>query len=68
MHPFKVLSQGQRLPAFLPACNYYAGSKRLTRKSVAMQQEQGSVSDITFGCEEGVAAGNEEGHAREAAT
>ena len=64
MHPSEVLFQGQRPPASLPACDHYAGSEKLMRKSLAMQQEQGPVFDITFDCEDGAAAGNEEEHAR----
>ena len=64
MHPSEVLFQGQRPPISLPACDHYAGSEELMRKSAAMYQEQGPVFDITFDREDGVAAGNEEAHAR----
>jgi citrate lyase subunit beta/citryl-CoA lyase len=64
MHPSEVLFQGERQPLLLPACDHYAGSEKLMRKSMALQQELGPVFDITFDCEDGAAAGNEAAHAR----
>ena len=64
MHPSEVLFQGERQPLLLPACDHYAGSEKLMRKSMALQQELGPVFDITFDCEDGAAAGSEEAHAR----
>jgi citrate lyase subunit beta/citryl-CoA lyase len=63
MHPSKVLFQGQRQPLLLPACDHYAGSEKLMRKSMTLQQELGPVFDITFDCEDGAAAGSEREHA-----
>ncbi len=48
----------------LPACDHYAGSEKLMRKSMALQQELGPVFDITFDCEDGAAAGAELEHAQ----
>jgi citrate lyase subunit beta/citryl-CoA lyase len=64
MHPSEVLFQGTRQPLLLPACDHYAGSEKLMRKSMALQQELGPLFDITFDCEDGASAGNEEAHAR----
>jgi citrate lyase subunit beta/citryl-CoA lyase len=64
MHPSEVLFQGQRQPLLLPACDHYAGSEKLMRKSMALQQELGPVFDITFDCEDGAAAGKEREHAQ----
>jgi citrate lyase subunit beta/citryl-CoA lyase len=64
MHPSEVLFQGQRQPLLLPACDHYAGSEKLMRKSMSLQQELGPVFDITFDCEDGAAAGSEADHAR----
>jgi citrate lyase subunit beta/citryl-CoA lyase len=64
MHPSEVLFQGQRQPLLLPACDHYAGSEKLMRKSMALQQELGPVFDITFDCEDGAAAGQEVEHAQ----
>ena len=64
MHPSEVLFQNQRQPLLLPACDHYAGSEKLMRKSMVLQQELGPVFDITFDCEDGAATGNEEAHAQ----
>jgi citrate lyase subunit beta/citryl-CoA lyase len=64
MHPSEVLFQGKRHPVLLPACDHYAGSEKLMRKSIALQQELGPLFDITFDCEDGASAGDEEAHAR----
>ncbi|UVW27686.1 CoA ester lyase [Massilia sp. H6] len=63
MHPSEVLFQGKRQPLLLPACDHYAGSEKLMRKSMALQQELGPLFDITFDCEDGAAAGSEGEHA-----
>jgi citrate lyase subunit beta/citryl-CoA lyase len=64
MHPSEVLFQGNRQPLLLPACDHYAGSEKLMRKSIALQQELGPLFDITLDCEDGASAGNEQTHAR----
>jgi citrate lyase subunit beta/citryl-CoA lyase len=64
MHPSEVLFQGKRQPLLLPACDHYAGSEKLMRKSMALQQELGPLFDITFDCEDGAAAGQEAEHAQ----
>ena len=64
MHPSEVLFQGKRQPLLLAACDHYAGSEELMRKSIALQQELGPLFDITFDCEDGASAGNEEAHAQ----
>jgi citrate lyase subunit beta/citryl-CoA lyase len=64
MHPSEVLFQGKRQPVSIPVCDHYAGSEKLMRKSIALQQELGPVFDITLDCEDGASAGNEEAHAR----
>ena len=63
MHPSEVLFQGKRQPMLLPACDHYAGSEKLMRKSSALQQELGPLFDITFDCEDGAATGAEQEHA-----
>ncbi len=63
MHPSDVLFQGMHQPVSLPACDHYAGSEKLMRKSMLLQQQLGPVFDITFDCEDGAAAGNERAHA-----
>lgn len=63
MHPSEVLFQGTRKPVSIPVCDHYAGSEKLMRKSIALQQELGPVFDITLDCEDGASAGNEKAHA-----
>ncbi len=63
MHASDVLFQGVHRPVTLPACDHYAGSEKLMRKSMDLQQQLGPVFDITFDCEDGAAAGNERAHA-----
>jgi len=63
MHPSEVLFQGKRQPLLLPACDHYAGSEKLMRKSMTLQQELGPLFDITFDCEDGATAGSELEHA-----
>lgn len=63
MHPIDVLFQGKHLPVSLPVCDHYAGSEKLMRKSLQLQQESGPVFDITFDCEDGAVRGDEIAHA-----
>lgn len=63
MHPTSVLFKESSIPVTLPACDHYAGSEKLMRKSLALQKELGPVFDITFDCEDGAAAGDEIKHA-----
>ena len=48
----------------MPACDHYAGSEKLMRKSMALQQELGPLFDITFDLEDGAEAGFELEHAQ----
>ncbi|WP_034297787.1 CoA ester lyase [Herbaspirillum sp. RV1423] len=64
MHPTQVLFPGTRQPVSLPVCDHYAGSEKLMRKSIVLQQELGPVFDITLDCEDGASAGNEAVHAQ----
>jgi citrate lyase subunit beta/citryl-CoA lyase len=63
MHPSQVLFPGKQQPVSLPVCDHYAGSEKLMRKSIALQQQLGPVFDITLDCEDGASAGNEAAHA-----
>lgn len=63
MHPSAVLFKESSIPVPLPACDHYAGSEKLMRKSLSLQKELGPVFDITFDCEDGAAAGDEIKHA-----
>ena len=67
MHPEHVLFQGERALPELPAVDHYAGSEKLIRKVLGLQQELGPVFDITCDCEDGARAGQETEHAHMAA-
>lgn len=63
MHPTQALFPGKQQPVSLPVCDHYAGSEKLMRKSMALQNTLGACFDITFDCEDGAASGNETAHA-----
>ncbi len=67
MRPSEILFQGKLPPTSLPVCDHYAGSEKLMRKSLVLQQKFGPMFDITFDCEDGAVAGNEEPHVRQVA-
>jgi citrate lyase subunit beta/citryl-CoA lyase len=52
------------MPASLPVCDHYAGSEKIMRKSMEIQNALGACFDITFDCEDGASAGNEFAHAQ----
>lgn len=66
-HPDLVLFQGETPFPILPAVDHYAGSEKLMRKALNLQQELGPVFDITCDCEDGAHAGAETEHAAMAA-
>lgn len=53
---------GRPFPA-LAACEHYAGSEKLIRKALELQNSLGPIFDITADCEDGAPAGREHGHA-----
>lgn len=63
-HPRDVLFAGEKPFPALPAVDHYAGSEKLMRKALALQQELGAIFDITCDCEDGARAGAEAEHAR----
>ena len=66
-HPSDVLFPGEKPFPILPAVDHYAGSEKLMRKALAVQNELGPVFDITCDCEDGAHAGAEREHAEMAA-
>lgn len=63
-HPSQVLFAGEKpLPA-IPACEHFAGSEKLIRKALELQETLGGCFDITADCEDGARAGHEEAHMR----
>jgi citrate lyase subunit beta/citryl-CoA lyase len=63
LHPSEVLYAGGKPFPALAACEHYAGSEKLLRKSLELQNRIGPVFDITADCEDGAPAGAEQAHA-----
>ncbi|MCB1901292.1 MAG: CoA ester lyase [Rhodocyclaceae bacterium] len=63
MHPETILFQGEAAFPILPAVDHYAGSEKLIRKAMRLQEEIGPYFDITCDCEDGARAGAEADHA-----
>ncbi|MDR0577915.1 MAG: CoA ester lyase [Candidatus Accumulibacter sp.] len=66
-HPSDVLFPGGKPFPILPAVDHYAGSEKLMRKALQLQNELGPIFDITCDCEDGAHAGAEREHAEMAA-
>jgi citrate lyase subunit beta / citryl-CoA lyase len=66
-HPSEVLFTGEKPFPILPVVDHYAGSEKLMRKALALQQELGPIFDVTCDCEDGAHAGAEALHATMAA-
>jgi citrate lyase subunit beta/citryl-CoA lyase len=63
LHPASVLYPGGKPFPALAACEHYAGSEKLIRKALQLQNELGPIFDITADCEDGAPAGREREHA-----
>lgn len=63
LHPNKALFGEEKDLPIIPACEHFAGSEKLIRKALALQEEFGPVFDITCDCEDGAPAGSEVEHA-----
>ncbi len=66
-HPSDILFPGEKPFPILPAVDHYAGSEKLMKKALQLQNELGPVFDITCDCEDGAHAGAEREHAEMAA-
>ncbi|GHU31065.1 aldolase [Betaproteobacteria bacterium] len=66
-HPGDVLFPGEKPFPILPAVDHYAGSEKLMKKALQLQNELGPIFDITCDCEDGAHAGAEREHAEMAA-
>ena len=66
-HPGDILFPGEKPFPSLPAVDHYAGSEKLMKKALQLQNELGPVFDITCDCEDGAHAGAEREHAQMAA-
>jgi citrate lyase subunit beta/citryl-CoA lyase len=63
-HPRDVLFEGEKPIPALPAVDHYAGSEKLMRKALALQNEMGPIFDLTCDCEDGARSGAEAEHAQ----
>ena len=66
-HPSQVLFAGEKPFPLLPVVDHYAGSEKLMRKALQLQNELGPIFDVTCDCEDGARAGAEREHAEMAA-
>lgn len=66
-HPGDILFPGEKPFPSLPAVDHYAGSEKLMKKALQLQNELGPLFDITCDCEDGAHAGAEREHAQMAA-
>ena len=67
-HPSTVLFPGEKPFPVLPAVDHYAGSEKLMKKALQLQNELGPIFDITCDCEDGAHADAEKEHAEMAAS
>lgn len=61
-HPNEVLFAGEKTIPVIPACEHFAGSEKLIKKALELQNELGGRFDITADCEDGAKAGTEREH------
>ena len=66
-HPSEILFPGETPFPTLPAVDHYAGSEKLMKKALQLQNELGPIFDITCDCEDGARASAESEHAEMAA-
>jgi citrate lyase subunit beta/citryl-CoA lyase len=62
-HPKDALFAGEKPFPVIPACEHFAGSEKMIRKALDLQEKLGAVFDITCDCEDGAEAGREKAHA-----
>ncbi len=63
VHPNQALFDAEKPFPIIPSCEHFAGSEKLIRKALEMQDKIGPVFDITCDCEDGAQAGKEKEHA-----
>ena len=66
-HPNDVLFSGEKSFPILPAVDHYAGSEKLMKKALQLQNALGPIFDLTCDCEDGAHAGAEREHMEMAA-
>ena len=63
VHPNDALFKGEKPFPVIPSCEHFAGSEKLIRKALELQDSLGPVFDVTCDCEDGAPAGRELEHA-----
>jgi len=63
VHPNDALFRGEKPFPVIPSCEHFAGSEKLIRKALELQDSLGPVFDVTCDCEDGAPAGREREHA-----
>lgn len=63
VHPNEALFKGEKPFPVIPACEHFAGSEKLIKKALELQDKKGGVFDITMDCEDGAPEGREKEHA-----
>jgi citrate lyase subunit beta/citryl-CoA lyase len=63
VHPNDALFKGERPFPVIPSCEHFAGSEKLIRKALELQDALGPIFDVTCDCEDGAPAGQEKAHA-----
>lgn len=63
IHPKEALFSGEKPFPIIPSCEHFAGSEKLIRKALELQNKKGGVFDITMDCEDGAPQGREKEHA-----
>ena len=63
IHPEQALFAGEKPFPAIAAVDHYAGTEKLMRKALDLQQQLGPVFDLTCDCEDGAPTGREREHA-----
>ncbi|MCS6985553.1 MAG: aldolase/citrate lyase family protein [Leptospiraceae bacterium] len=63
VHPNEALFKGEKPFPIIPSCEHFAGSEKLIRKALELQEKLGPIFDITCDCEDGAPTGREKEHA-----
>jgi len=63
VHPNDALFRGEKPFPVIASCEHFAGSEKLIRKALALQDTLGPIFDLTCDCEDGAPAGREREHA-----
>jgi citrate lyase subunit beta / citryl-CoA lyase len=62
-HPKEALFKGEKPFPIIPSCEHFAGSEKLIKKALELQNKKGGHFDITMDCEDGAPTGREREHA-----